>query len=47
VVEPGVFDLMVGPSSDQISSVALTVVGPHGESGEPLPAPPTASSASD
>jgi len=40
VVEPGVFDLMVGPSSDQTSSVALTVIGPHGESGKPLPPPP-------
>jgi beta-glucosidase len=47
VVEPGVFDLMVGPSSDQTSSVALTVVGPHGESGKPLPPPPTAGSESD
>jgi len=40
VVEPGVFDLMVGPSSDQTSAVALTVVGPHGETGKPLPPPP-------
>ena len=40
VVEPGVFDVMVGPSSDQTSTVALTVVGPHGESGKPLPPPP-------
>ncbi len=47
VVEPGVFDLMVGPSSDQTNSVALTVIGAHGESGKPLPAPPTASSASE
>ena len=37
VVEPGIFDLMVGPSSDQTSTVALTVIGPHGETGQPLP----------
>lgn len=46
VVEPGVFDLMVGPSSDQTSSVALTVTGPHGETGKPLPPPPPAGSES-
>jgi beta-glucosidase len=40
VVEPGVFDLMVGPSSDQTSAVALTVTGPHGETGQPLSPPP-------
>jgi beta-glucosidase len=40
VVEPGVFDLMVGPSSDQTSSVALTVIGPHGETGQPMQHPP-------
>jgi beta-glucosidase len=40
VVEPGVFDLMVGPSSDQTSTVALTVIGPHGETGQLLPPPP-------
>jgi beta-glucosidase len=40
VVEPGVFDLMVGPSSDQTSSVVLTVIGPHGETGQPMPHPP-------
>jgi beta-glucosidase len=41
VVEPGVFDLMVGPSSDQTNTVALTVIGPHGETGKPFlpPAP--------
>jgi beta-glucosidase len=43
VVEPGVFDLMVGPSSDQTSTVALTVIGPHGETGKPLPQPPAGS----
>jgi len=46
VVEPGVFDLMVGPSSDQTRSVALTVLGPHGETGKPLPPPPPAGSES-
>jgi len=46
VVEPGVFDVMVGPSSDQTSTVALTVVGPHGETGKPLPPPPPAGSES-
>ena len=44
VVEPGVFDLIVGPSSDQTSSVALTVVGPHGETAKPaMPPPPPGS----
>ena len=46
VVEPGVFDLMVGPGSDQTRSVALTVLGPHGETGKPLPPPPPAGSES-
>jgi beta-glucosidase len=46
VVEPGVFDIMVGPSSDQTSTVALTVLGPHGETGKPLPPPPPAGSES-
>ena len=46
VVEPGVFDLMVGPSSDQTSTVELTVVGPHGETGKPPLAPPPAGSES-
>ena len=35
VVEPGVFDLMVGPSSDKTTTVKLTVAGSHGESGKP------------
>lgn len=46
VVEPGVFDVMVGPSSDQTSTVALTVLGPHGETGKPLPPPPPSGSES-
>jgi len=33
VVEPGIFDLMVGPSSDQTTSVPLVVAGVHGENG--------------
>jgi beta-glucosidase len=40
VVEPGVFELMAGPSSDQTSTVRLTVVGTHGETGRPIPPPP-------
>jgi hypothetical protein len=44
VVEPGVFDLMVGPSSDNTTSVKLTVAGTHGETGRPaLPPPPAGS----
>jgi len=46
VVEPGVFDLMVGPSSDQTSTVELTVTGSNGEAGKPLAPPPPASSES-
>ena len=30
VVEPGVFELMVGPSSDQTATVLLTVAGSNG-----------------
>jgi beta-glucosidase len=40
VVEPGIFDIMVGPSSDQTTSVKLAVIGVHGETGLPLPPPP-------
>jgi len=36
VVEPGVFDLMVGPSSDKTATVRLTVAGSHGETGKPV-----------
>ncbi len=44
VVEPGVFDLMVGASSDRTQGVSLTVVGPRGETGvSPLPPPPAGS----
>jgi beta-glucosidase len=40
VVEPGEFDLMVGPSSDKTSTVKLTVAGTHGETGKPAAATP-------
>ena len=37
---------MVGPSSDQTSTVPLTVLGAHGETGIPLPPLPPAGSES-
>ena len=40
VVEPGVFDLMVGPSSDQTSTVKLTVAGTSGDTGKPVSTAP-------
>lgn len=40
VVEPGIFDIMVGPGSDKTSTVKLAVTGVHGETGVPLPPPP-------
>ena len=40
VVEAGVFDLMVGPNSAETATVALSVIGPHGETGKPLSPPP-------
>src|SRR5580692_8697264 len=44
VVEPGVFELMVGPSSDRVNTVRLTVANSQGETGRPaLPPPPTGS----
>ena len=44
VVEPGVFELMVGPSSDKTTTALLTVAGLHGETGRPpLPPPPPGS----
>ena len=44
VVEPGVFELMVGPSSDSVSTVRLTVTNGQGDSGKPpLPSPPSGS----
>jgi len=46
VVEPGVFDVMVGPSSDQTKTVPLAVVGVYGETGIAPPPPPPAGSES-
>jgi beta-glucosidase len=44
VVEPGVFEIMVGPSSDQTSTVPLSVVGANGETGiSSLPPAPAGS----
>ncbi len=44
VVEPGVFELMVGASSNKTSTVRLTVAGTRGETGRPaLPPPPAGS----
>jgi len=40
VVEPGTFDVMVGPSSDQTTTAPLAVVGPYGETGIAPPPPP-------
>ncbi|MCU1271792.1 MAG: beta-glucosidase [Acidobacteriaceae bacterium] len=46
VVEPGVFEIMVGPSSVQTQMVALTVVGAEGQTGQSsLPATPAGSNA--
>jgi beta-glucosidase len=46
VVEPGIFELMVGPSSAQTTTVELAVTGAHGETGRPLLPPPPAGSES-
>jgi len=44
VVEPGLFDLMVGASSDNTSTVHLTVASATGDTGRPpLPPPPAGS----
>jgi beta-glucosidase len=44
VVEPGVYEMMVGPSSDTTATVKLTVTGAKGETGAPpLPPPPAGS----
>src|SRR5262249_62388212 len=45
-VEPGIFELMVGPSSAQTSTVTLAVTGATGESGLALPPPPPSGSES-
>jgi beta-glucosidase len=39
VVEPGIFDILVGPSSEQTTAVKLAVTGVHGETGLALPPP--------
>jgi beta-glucosidase len=47
VIEPGVFDLMVGPSSDDTKTIKLTVAGLNGETGKPVsttPVPPNSES---
>jgi len=44
VVEPGIFEVMIGPSSDQTSTVPLGVMGANGETGiPPLPSAPAGS----
>jgi beta-glucosidase len=45
-VEPGIFEIMVGPSSDQTTTVPLIVLGLNGENGLPLATPPPAGSES-
>jgi beta-glucosidase len=40
VVEPGIFDVMVGPSSDKTSAVKLTVTGLNGDAGKPVATAP-------
>ncbi len=46
VVEPGIFEVMVGASSDQTKTVTLAVTGPYGETGIAPPPPPPAASES-
>ncbi len=46
VVEPGIFEIMVGSSSDQTTTIPLSVVGAHGENGMPPMSPPPAGSES-
>jgi len=43
VVEPGIFDVMVGPSSADTKSVALTVVDRNGQAGTPAATRPRGS----
>jgi beta-glucosidase len=40
VLEPGVFELMVGPSSDDTKTVKLTVAGLNGDTGRPVATTP-------
>jgi beta-xylosidase len=46
VVEPGIFEIMVGPSSDQTKTVPLAATGAYGETGIAPPPPPPAGSES-
>ena len=46
VVEPGVFEIMVGPDSAHTQAVNLRVLGPKGETGISPPPPPPAGSES-
>jgi beta-glucosidase len=46
VVEPGVFELMVGPNSSETTTIPLTVIGAQGETGKALPTPAPAGSES-
>ena len=43
VVEPGVYEMIVGPSSDDTTTARLTVNGPGGNGQPPLPPPPPGS----
>ena len=43
VVEPGIFDVMVGPSSDNTKTVALKVVDLNGQAGTPVTLKPKGS----
>jgi hypothetical protein len=46
VVEPGVYELMVGPSSDKTTTARLTVAGANGDTGLPPKSPAPAGSES-
>lgn len=46
VVEPGVYELMVGPSSDKTTTAKLTVAGANGDTGAPPKSPAPAGSES-
>ncbi|HKW17891.1 MAG TPA: CIA30 family protein [Terriglobales bacterium] len=46
VVEPGAFDIMVGPSSVQTQKLTLNVVGPEGQTGQSVMSQPPAGSES-
>ena len=46
VVEPGAFEIMVGPNSEQTTTAILNVIGSNGETGIAPPPPPPAGSES-